>query len=497
MGFIRTLLVGYFFGARGQADVVNLVFSVPNNMRKLLAEGAISAAFIPELSREVHEDSSGERARNLGRQILGLLCLIIIPIILLSLAFPRQVLAIFQGFEDPSQVEMAVSIFRWMIPYLFFVSIGAIMMAVLNTHFRFLVPALAPIIFSFCVISSLLFFARSLGPLAIAFGVFLGGIAQVGVQYPAFHRLGYSLKPSFHLRGQGFSRLLRRWIPMLFTSSLFYLNSWLALRLATILPEGSTSALTNAIVFYQLPFGLFSASITTVLYPRMSRDVAQGNQEALVESLGFGARNLWALLFPSALALIVLGAPIVTIALARGEFTPADARLAAQVLMAYSVGMPFVGLFNIAQRALYALGAVRKAFFCALVAVVVDMGFSLAAVYLWNWPVQALAWANSFAFALGALLEYLIIRQMTGQGFSQKTLKSLGTSSLATGLGMGLILVLQHFLGNRWWIDGSSWKGFAILMALCGAGALLILILYRWTGVEVVSIILKRRKSST
>ena len=314
MGFVRTALIAAFFGAKGDADVVNLVFSIPNNLRKLLAEGAISSAFIPELSGEIEADPSLAGAKALAKRILGLQCIIILPILLISLLFPEGVLILFEGFADPAKKELSIVLFRWMIPYLFFVSVSAIMMAVLNTHFRFFIPAITPIVFSIAVIGSLITTHGKLGAVSIGIGVFIGGLLQIAVQYPLFHKLRYSLLPSFRFSSDAFQRLLRRWGPMLLTSSLFYINSWLAVRLATILPDGSTSALSNAIVFYQLPFGLFSASITTVLYPRMSRFAASGNFKGVVESLGFGYRNLWALLLPSAMLMILLGEPIVAVA---------------------------------------------------------------------------------------------------------------------------------------------------------------------------------------
>lgn len=492
LGFVRTAAIGALFGAGGVADVILLVFNIPNNLRKLLAEGALSTAFIPELSKEITLNPDGDSSRNLARSILGLQGAIIIPILIFSIAFPEQVLFIFEKFDDPAKKELSISLFRWMMPYLLLVSVSAVMMAVHNTHDKFFIPALTPVIFSLCVIGALFFGHIRWGALAIGFGVLLGGIAQILVQYPSYRRLGYSLLPSFRFQDPAFRRVMKKWAPMLLTSSLFAINNQVAMLLASFLPDRSTSAIAYAIVFFQLPFGIFSASITTVLYPKMSRQAARGDRPGLVGSLGFGYRNLWALLVPSAMALILLGEPIVAIAFQRRAFTAADTILTAQVLAAYSVGMPFVGLFNITQRSLYALGEVRKPFYCALATVSVDILLSLIFIFAADGNSISLAWANSLAFMFGAILQYIVVRRVSGFTLKGNTITTFLKVLVATAAGILVILVFYRFIGRDWWMDGSSWSGLGWLILIAAAVSALILGLYSWMNVEAVSIILRR-----
>lgn len=492
LGFVRTAAIGALFGAGGVADVILLVFNIPNNLRKLLAEGALSTAFIPELSKEITLNPGGDSSRDLAKSILGLQAVIIIPILLFSIIFPEQVLFIFEKFDDPAKKELSISLFRWMMPYLLLVSVSAVMMAVHNTHDRFFIPAITPIIFSVCVIASLLFGHIRWGALAIGFGVLLGGIAQILVQYPSYQRLGYSLLPSFNFQDPAFRRVMKKWAPMLLTSSLFAINNQVAMLLASFLPDKSASAIAYAIVFFQLPFGIFSASITTVLYPKMSRQAASGDRNGLISSLGFGYRNLWALLVPSAMALILLGEPIVAIAFQRRAFTAADTVLTAQVLAAYSVGMPFVGLFNITQRSLYALGEVRKPFYCALATVSVDILLSLVFIFVFDGTSVSLAWANSLAFIFGAILQYILVKRETGFSLSGNTIKTFFKVLVATGAGILVILISYRLAGVDWWLNGSSWSGLGLLVLIAAATSAIILSLYGWMNVEAVSIILRR-----
>jgi len=493
LGFVRTAAIGAIFGAGGAADVINLVFNIPNNLRKLLAEGALSTAFIPELSREIARDPTGRGSSNLARSVLGLQFLIILPILFLALLFPEQLLFIFEKFEDPEKKELSIVLFRWIMPYLLLVSVSAIMMAVHNTHDKFFIPAATPIVFSVCVIASIFTGHRYWGPLSIGFGVLLGGIAQILVQYPSYQHLGYSLLPSFKFRSPAFRGVLRKWAPMLLTSSLFAVNNQVAMLLASFLPDKSTSSLAYAIVFFQLPFGLFSASITTVLYPRMSRQAVSGDRKGLLESLSFGYRNLWALLVPSAMVLILLGEPIVSIAFQRRAFNYSDTVITARVLAAYSVGMPFIGLFNITQRSLYAMGEVRKPLYCALATVALDIGLSVFFVFFTDGTSVSLAWANSLSFIFGSVLMFFVMNRTTGFRLNQKTLITFVKVSISAFAGILVILLSFRILGNEWWQTGSSWSGLAYLALISIMAAGVILVLYAWMKVDALSIIFRKR----
>jgi len=492
LGFVRTAAIGALFGAGGQADVIHLIFNIPNNLRKLLAEGALSTAFIPELSREIARNPDGSQAPKLVQSILGLQTIIIVPLLMYSLAFPGTVLAIFERFKEPEKTALSVVLFRWMIPYLLLVSVSALMMAVHNTLGRFFIPAITPIAFSICVITTLLLGQARWGALSIGIGVLLGGIAQIVLQYPTYVRLGYRLIPSFTFTNPAFLRVMRKWVPMLITSSLFVLNNQVAMLIASFLPDKSASSLANAIIFYQLPFGIFSASITTVLYPKMSKQSAAENRKEMLGSLEFGYRNLWAFLLPSAVALILLGEPIIAVAFQRRAFVLSDTIMTSRVLAAYAVGMPFVGLFNITQRAFYAMGEVKKPFYLALGIVSIDIVFSLLFVFFADGGSVSLAWANSIAFIIGAIVQFLAIRKYAGFVMNGETVRTFLKVTLASAAMAVLMISSRVVLGTSWWSMGSSWSALGILLTISMVSAGLIFALYWWLRVEAVSIILKK-----
>ncbi len=494
LGFVREALVNAIFGAGSEADVLRTVFRIPNNMRKLLAEGALSSAFIPELSRQLIEDESGDKARKLTASIMGLLLLIVIPLTLLFIIFPGAAINLLTRFDDPDQTALAVNLLPYLITYILFVSISALLMGVLNSHNRFFVPAATPFLFSVAVISSILLFHKSLGIFAMAVGVIAGGIGQILFQVGTFRKLGYSLKPSLDFSSPEFRRVMKKWGPILLTSSIFSVNQFIAGYFATMLPEGSVSALDNAIVFWQLPFGLFVNSIITVTYPKMSRQAAKGEYDGLRETLYYGWNGLMALLIPSAAGLMLLGAPVISVAMQRGAFEAANTILASRVLFAYGTGLLFVGAYNYTQRVYYALGDYKTPIMASLIVVSIDILFTVLFLFLWHRGVEGLAYANSLAYLTGIIFYIFFLARRIPLKGGISLAKSAGKIVVSLVPALLWVLLLNRFMGSDWWMGGSSLAALGKLL-LYGAGfVLIVLVCYTLTGVEFLSIIRRGKK---
>jgi len=491
LGFVRVALVSMYFGASGQADILNAVFNIPNNFRKLLAEGALSSAFIPELSRQIVDEPEGLKAKDLSRSILGLQLLILVPLSLFCILFPEIILSVFIRFKEPWKHEMAIRLFRWLFHYILLISISAVLMAVLNSHNHFLVPAVSPLLFSISVISSIILWHQSLGIFSMVIGVLGGGVAQIIWQYPFYRKIGYSIRPRLHFREEPFRRVMRQWAPVLLTSSIFTINQQIAVYLATGLDEGSTTALSNAIVFWQLPFGIFSASITTVLFPKMSRQAGEGNWAGLSYTLQEGIHMLAVLLIPSSILLIFFGPELISTALQRGEFRSQDTILASRVLLAYAPGMFFVGSYNLLQRSYYSQGDYRFPLKTAIGSVGVDIALSLLFINR-GWGVISLAWANSIAFIIGSFI--LLFTGLRGNiDFDFRRLVIHLLKVLISQMPMiAAVLFFKKIFPVSLFLNGSGWFNFWIF-ALEGVASLgVLLFFYNLMNLDVMTI-LKRR----
>lgn len=492
LGFVRIAVIGAIFGGSGEADVLNLVFNIPNNLRKLLAEGALSSAFIPVLSATIIEDPSGDASRRIVRQILALQLVLLVPLMVLSVPFSSNIVGVILDFPEPERQQLASQLFSYLIHYLVLISISAVLMGTMNSHNRFLIPALTPLLFSISVIGAILLLHQRLGVFSMAVGVLVGGVLQILFQTPLFRKLGYDFRLSFSFGNPRFRTVMAQWLPVVATASVYAINQQIAMLFASGLEDGSGSAMTNALTFWQLPFGIFGASITTVLFPRMSRQSAAGDLDGLRQSVEYGLRYLIALLIPSAMVMGLLGREIIAVALQRGEFLPQYTELAARVLAGYSLGLLSVGAFSFFQRFFYAGGNFRTPLVTACVALVLDVGLSL-----WlketRLRVVGLAIANSVAFSVGLLMMlYQANRMLGGLDFRRigGTLAKVGCSLVP--LVAFVTIYLQRT--GAWWVEGSSLVNLGRL-AVVGFGSVAIVVaMYYVLGVEAIRTVFGRNR---
>ncbi len=479
LGFARIAVIGAVFGASGEADVLNVVFNIPNNLRKLMAEGALSSAFIPTLSSSLVRDPSQRDARRVFSGILGFQLVVLVPILVLSVVFSLEIVNTILDFPEVERQLLSSALFKRLIHYVLLISVSALFMGTIHAHNRFLVPALTPILFSVAVIPAILLLHDRMGVFSMAVGVLAGGVIQILVQVPLLAKLGYAIVPRFNFADPLVRRVLRQWLPVVATASIFTVNQQVALFFASGLENGSSSAMTNALTFFQLPFGIFAASVTTVLFPRMSRQSAAGEMEGLRESVTFGLRYLLVLLVPAGVILGMIGTETISVALQRGAFEVQHTVLAGQVLAGYCIGLFSVGAFNFLQRFFYARDNYRVPLFAAAITVVLDVAFS---IWLKETALRVvgLSLANSIAFSIGVImLTVAAYREMNGLDVRGifGTLAKTVTACVPTIL---FVLWYRNALG-AWWREGSSWANLGRLsivgiVSLALVGGMLVLL---------------------
>lgn len=495
LGFLRIAVIGALFGGGGVADVIHIVFGIPNNLRKLMAEGALSAAFIPVLSRANLEDPDGRRGRALGRSLLGLQYAILVPVALAGTIFARPVVSFLLDFTDPERLELAAQLFRPMIWYALLVSLSAVLMGILQSHERFLVPAFSPILFSVSVISSMLLLHRSLGPMSVAVGVLVGGLLQTLAQLPATRTHGYSLLPRFRWRDADSMLVLRHWAPVVATSAVFALNQQVAFFFASGLPKGSGAAIGNAIVFWQLPFGLFSATIATVLFPQLIRLATTKDLPGVAATMRFGVASLFAVLLPSAVVLGVFSHQMIAVALERGAFDAEATDLTARVLVGYLIGLFSVGGYNFLQRSFYALSDYRSPITGSVIVLVTDIALSL-------WlketalGVVGLALANSIAFSIGYAYLRLRLHVRLGAHIDRYRLKDIAKTVLLCAVLVPILMAYRAV--TRPIVErGGIWMSAIVLTGGALLAAAVIVGLFVVLRVEVLDVVRRRKKATT
>lgn len=481
LGYVKIFFISYFFGATGSADVLNAAFTVPNNLRKLTAEGALSNSFIPVLAGSIANKDDHAVTRKIVRNIMALQMLILIPICIVSIIYADFLAKkVFFSFADPALQELAVSLLRWFISYILLVSISAVLLAVLNAHNYFTIPALTPILFSISVILSLVCLHKQMGVYSMVLGVLVGGLLQVLFQCPIFKKLGYDFKLSFDFRNDKFKRIIINCLPVFFTSCIFAINQQIAMRFASGLETGSSSAISYAVVFWNLPQGVFAASITTVLFPQMSKEGATGKFKELSDTFTSGIISLMGLLIPASVVMYLLGYDIISIGLQRGSFTVSDTAMTGFVLQGYVCGLLGACIFNFILRYHYSLNSYKKPFCFALLCGAIDVCLSF---YLKETPlrVAGLAWANTIAFTICSCLMIADIRLHSKYLSIIRILKDLIRILPAVAAGTVPLLIYIHFCGT-WWQGGVSLDYLAVFMVTCAVFAVVVLALYKVLG---------------
>jgi putative peptidoglycan lipid II flippase len=306
-------------------------------------------------------------------------------------------------------------------------------------------------------------------------------------------KLGYDFKPDFAFGHDRFRGVLKAWLPVLGSAAIFAVTQQVAVLLASGLEDGSTSALSYALVFFQLPFGIFSISIITVLFPRMSRQAAGKDRQGLSETVSYGLRYIMLLLIPAALVYILLGEQIIAVALQRRAFTALGTFKTFHVLAGYSLGLFSLGGFTFLQRFFYSSQDFKKPLIAALVVSVSDILLSL-----WlrqtRLRVTGLAVANSIAFSAGFILLLIWTRKALGHLRGVEIVRTVGRMGASLLPFVGFILIFKR-LTRSLWTPGSSLGNLFLLLGEVLAAVVILLGMYRILGVEVIQELMKRRKT--
>lgn len=358
LGFVRDMVVARVFGASMAADAFFVAFRIPNMLRELLAEGSMSAAFVPVFTEKLTRGSR-EDAWELASRVFTVLLAVLVGVTCLGILLaPLIVRMIAPGFTDEgNQRELTVLLTRIMFPYLIFIGLSALAMGILNSLRAFALPALSPFCFNVAIIICALWLAPSLETpaLGLAVGVLLGGIAQFGIQLPGLIRERMVPQVQWAPSDPGVRRVGSLMLPMVFGLSVTQVNLLVNTLLASFLPEGSVSYLYYGMRLIQFPLGVFGVALATAILPSLSRQAAQGDVAAMARGVEDGLRLILFVTVPALAGLITLRVPIIQTLFQRGAFDAAATAGTASALFAYASGLwAFAGV-RIVASAFYAL----------------------------------------------------------------------------------------------------------------------------------------------
>lgn len=416
LGYVRDLLLASILGAAGSSDAFIIALRIPNLLRRLVGEGALTAAFVPVFLRRLKEGGRQAAGELLGRA-LGTLSFVLVLLTTAGVLFsPLVVRLVAFGFSRTQEKwDLTVALNRLMFPYLLFIGLAALAMAALNSLRSFAVPAFTPVLLNLSIITAALVLGRRMEEPAFAFaiGVLVGGFLQIAFQLPFLARRGMSVRPRLAFRDRDIRRIGLLMIPGVFGVAVHQINVIVDAQFASFLANGSVSWLYYGDRVTELVLGVFAISISTVVLPTLSRQVLDGEAQRVRETLSLALRLIAFVTIPATVGLLLLRLPIITVLFQRGQFSAMDAWQTSQALLGYCLGLlPFAAVLVLAP-AFYAHQDTATP--VKVAAVTLGVHAVLCAVLVGPLQHTGIALATSASSALNTVLLMWLLRRRLGR----------------------------------------------------------------------------------
>jgi putative peptidoglycan lipid II flippase len=406
LGLIREQVMAYFFGAGLATDAFVTAFRIPNLLRDMFAEGALSSAFVPVFKGKLVKESE-QGAFRLASTVLTLVIIVVGLVVLLGIvAAPVFVYLFANGFTSiPGKFALTVDLTRIMFVYLLLVSVSAMIMGMLNSFGRFGIPAISPALFNSGVVLTVValyrYFEQPVYTLAI--GVLIGGLGQVAIQLPSLWRIGYRFRPRVNFLDEGVKKVVRLITPMIVGLSAGRINILVSTLVASFLMEGSISYLNYSYRLMHFPLGVFAVALGIVALPKVSEMVARKDIERLSRTYMETINLNMFVVIPSAVFLALMGHEIVDLIYRWGAFSELDSFRTTQALLHYSYGLVGFAAIRVTVPFYYAFGDSRLPMRFSILSVVINIA-------LYYPMVKVLDFAGlAAATSIGSIVNFVLL----------------------------------------------------------------------------------------
>jgi putative peptidoglycan lipid II flippase len=425
LGLVRDQVFAAFFGAGLLYDAFLTAFRIPNLLRDLFAEGALSAAFVTTFT-QVQQIKGEQAAFRLSNRVATALMLLLSLICIIGWIFaPSIVYLLAPGFfEVPGKADLTIHLTRIMIPFLLLIALAAKAMGILNARDNFAVPAIAPVFFNLGSILAGLFLGYTVGgflglsPIeGMAFGTLVGGFLQFAVQWPSLRRAGFRYRPMLSFTDPGVRQIMRLMGPAIIGTAAVQINVFVNTNFASAIIDPATGAVLNGPVswlnyafrFMQFPIGVFGVAIATATLPPLSRSTTNPNHDEFRRTLAHSLALVFLLCIPSAAGLAVMGRSIVALVFEHGKFTAFDTVQTANALAAYAIGLTGYAAIKVLSPAFYALNDARTPMLVSLGSIGVN--YAMNSLLVSRFGHVGLAFSTSAVALVNFLLLALLMRR--------------------------------------------------------------------------------------
>ncbi len=478
LGLAREVVFGILFGAGKSMDAFTMAFKTPNLLRDLFAEGALSTAFITTFSKKIATE--GEPAAWRLANKIGTLLLITMTVIAACgvLLAPYLLSITVTGFkQDPAKFDLTVLLAQIMFPFIILVSLGAQVMGILNSRNVFGIPAMASSFFNIGSIIGGVALAWWIDPefgpralIGLAIGTLIGGALQLGVQIPALRKIGYRFRFDWDWRDEGVMQVVRQMGPAIIAASSVQVNVMVNGWFASWLEDGTAYRLGVAFRLMQLPLGLFGVALGTVTLPLISRMAAQKNMADFGAVLARGFRLAFLLTIPSAVGLVLLGRPIISLIYEHGKFSAHATDQAALGLQGYALGLCAYSALKILAPAFYAIDRRRTPMMVSFLSIGLNFGLNWWLAFKLQWGIQGLGFATGCVATFNFALLYWLMRRETQHLQTRALLATFGKLLIPTALLAAICWGARVTVLNGWEHFALPLKAAALLATIALAG---------------------------
>ncbi len=497
VGFIRIGIISAFFGASTLADILNLVLSIPNNFRKLFAEGALSHAFMPVFAKTITKDDNGliEKTEESQQFFASLLFWIGIPVSFFTAFmsfFSHSIVKLFFRFQSLSDEKLASHLFSIVVFFLLFMVLSAIAGGIQQTHKNFLIPALVPLILSLCVITSIVFFAGSWGIYSAAWGYVFGGFVQSSLLFLTLRPIGYKLRLSLAFT-KAIKQTFAHFVPISLALLIPIIGQQVAFYFASTLPEGSSSFFSYAIIFWQFPIGVVFNSIIAIGFSYVITTIKNNDKAHAADVLRYEQNSVRMLLIfavPLTILMFFFAHAGVAIALQRGKFTADHCYATARVLQGFSFSLIPFALYQMLNKLLYAREKAHIVLIFSAIFTCIDIIATMFFVRT-QLAVTGISVAYTLACFVVTPILYLCFFRLTSHSLiSIRYLAKI----IAGNIPLFIISYVIFSVTKNYWYAGSTLFTIALFIGISVFLIATCIIGYRGVGISVLSMIRTYRR---
>jgi putative peptidoglycan lipid II flippase len=357
-GLAREIVASSYFATSGAFSAFTIAFQLPNVVRSLFADAALSAAFVPVFT-ELLEHGKRKDAFKLASTLFFLILTVLSAITVLFVAFAGVIMPLFVGSELSGFEDLTVGLSRVLFPVVLVLGLNGLVVGILNAYDHFTIPALSPLVWNAVILACLVGSQQVLTGddqlYGYAIGVLIGTAVQFAMALPMLRRLGFHLELSFAFGDERVRKVLRLMLPVTIGLGLINFNVLINSTLGSLVSDEAPRAIDAAFRIYMLPQGMFSVAIATVLFPALSRFAARRDYDGLRALLANGMRQIFLLLIPAAAATLALSEPITRLIYEHGRFGQSSTDLVSSALFWFAFSLPFSGVNLLLTRTFFSL----------------------------------------------------------------------------------------------------------------------------------------------